>query len=150
MTTLTRLPVDTAFVAMLRANLPGAKAVYFADSGDAASGEPPVDAPLPYAIVYQIPGGNFYGPPMIGPEQDGDLIYQVTCIGGTASQAMWLDDRVRQVILDRTSTGTFVTPLSVPGLGITDRRADTGMSGATLTGRLWQTTPQFCVTVCSG
>ena len=144
--TLTRLPVDTAFVALLRANLD--KAVYYGDSGNAESGVPPEDAPLPYVVVYDIPGGSFYGPPLAAPEDDAEYLFQTTCVGGTAAQATWMDDQVRGVVIARNATGSFVYPLVVTGASIIDRQSQTGTSGATRTGKLWNTTPRFSIYVC--
>jgi len=128
---LSRLPLDTAFVAMLRNNL--GKDVYYGDSDDPHSGVPPEDATLPYAVVYSITGGAFYAPSLTGAQNDAEFLFQVTCVGGTSAQAAWLDDKVRDIILGRTATGAFTTPLTPAGMTVNERESQTGTSGTTRT-----------------
>jgi hypothetical protein len=56
------------------------------------------EGPLPYAVVYDIAG-----PPLSGtleePNEDGELVYQVTCVGSTAEQARWMCDKVITTLL---------------------------------------------------
>lgn len=59
----------------------------------------PDGATVPYTVVYRIPGG--------GPESSLDhgnqrevLTIQTTCVGVTAEQATWMQDKVRTVMLD--------------------------------------------------
>ncbi len=137
MTTVTRLPIDTAFVTFLRNNL--AQQVYF--------GHVPADAALPYVCVYGIPGGHFTGPPLAAPEDDAEVIFQATCVGGTPGQAVWMDDQVRQLVVGRTANGSFVTNFTVAGVTVVDRHTDGGGSAAIETGGLWQTTPRFSISI---
>jgi hypothetical protein len=136
---LARHLADNAFVAMLRANL--SQSVYW--------GKVDVDAALPYVVVYAIMGGELSGPPLTNPEADAELIYQVTSVGGTPTQATWMDDKVRALVVGRTSTGDFTTPLSVPNGVVVDRQSLSGSSGPTATGSLWQTVPRYGVRVSS-
>jgi hypothetical protein len=136
---ITRHLCDSAFVAMLRSALD--KTVYW--------GKVDADAALPYVVVYAIAGGELGGPPLTNPEADAELIYQVTCVGGTPTQAVWMDDHVRAVVVGRTSTGDFSTPLSVPSGVVVDRQTLSGSSGAVATGSLWQTVPRYGVRVSS-
>src|SRR5262245_41475177 len=127
--------------------------VYYADSGSSESGMPPVDAQVPYVCVYSVPGGETWGPPLTAPQADGQMLFQVNSVGGTSQQAVWMDDQVRTVILDRNSTGSFTTPLAVGGMSVIDRASQDGTSGPQEAvidrqGRqLWQTTPRFSITV---
>ena len=150
MTVVARLPVDTAFVAMLRDNLQFPKAVYYGDSAQTESGMPPPDAPLPYAIVYAIDGGDIYGPPLTDPEGDVECIFQVTCVGGTSAQAILVADEVRTTVLGRNPTGTFLTPLELPAGEVIDRQSAFGMPGTSRTGKLWNAFPRFTLYVCGG
>ena len=143
--TLTRLPVDTAFVAMLRAQL--TQNVYFADSATAESGTPSPDATLPYVVIYGIPGGEFSGPPLVDPEAIAEFYFQTTCVGGTASQANWMADQVRALVTGRTATGDFSTALTIAGAAVMDRYSLDGTPAAEPTGPLYQSTPRFCIVV---
>jgi hypothetical protein len=145
MPTIARLPVDTAFVAMLRAQL--SQNVYFADSATAESGLPPPDATLPYVVVYDIPGGEYSGPPWADPEGIAEFYFQTTCVGGTASQANWMADFVRTLVVGRTATGDFTTALTVTGASVMDRYSLDGTSAADATGSLYQSTPRFCIII---
>lgn len=145
MTTTTRLPVDTAFVQLLRDNT--TKPVYFPDSGTAESGVPPTDTTPPYVMVTPIPGGETVGPPLATPEADVEVYYQTDCVGGTASQAVWMADEVRKIVVGRNATGTFDYPLTITGFDVLTRYTDGGMAGAALDGKLWVSRPRWCIFV---
>lgn len=47
---------------------------------------------VPYMVLYPIPGGTFDG--SIGdPNDDAQLLYQVTCVGSTRTQCEWVLDK---------------------------------------------------------
>lgn len=139
MSVLPRLDVDTAFVQFLDTNLPAGITVYY--------GHVPADAAMPYVAVYGVRGGDTFGPPLTAPDVDAQLIYQTTCVGGTPAQAMWTDDKVRQLILGRTPTGAFNTDLTVSGMSIADRESIDGLGAPELTGSLWQTSPRWGIRI---
>ena len=146
MTTVTRLPVETAFVAMLRDNL--SQTVFYADSGAAEEhGIPPVDTTPPYVVVYGIPGGDMSGPPLTAPEADSEVYFQATCVGGTASQAVWMSDKVREIVVGRQATGSFTVPLTINGAAVLDRYSEFGLPAAVQSGTLWQAAARYCVVV---
>lgn len=60
--------------------------------GDGESPEPPGCA------VYTIPGGRSYGS-LESPNEDADLVYQVTCVGETREQAEWVADKATTALL---------------------------------------------------
>lgn len=72
--------------------------------GDAVA---PDDTP-PYVVVYAIPGGTASGT-LARPDDDAELVYQVTCVGLTRQQAEWLADKALTLL---------ETPLSVSGRSI--------------------------------
>lgn len=97
-------------------------------------GEAP-DAEPPYAVVHSIPGGSATGS-IEEPHEDGELVYQVTCVGTTREQAEWVADE-SMVLLE----GITVEGRSIPFVDL-----DT-LSGArrdtTVTPALWICTPRF-------
>lgn len=85
---------------------------------------------MPYAILYPIDGGGFSGPPFAAPEADGELVYQVTSVGGRADQCQQMADRVRNVMLARTDAGSYRHAIAnPPDMRIMGRRADGGGGG---------------------
>lgn len=74
----------------------------------------------PYAIVYQLAGGEHWGPFLYGPDEAIALPYQVTSVGKRSDQADWMADKVRQAMLARTN-GTLTAPLTAPGVTVLDR-----------------------------
>lgn len=89
----------------------------------------------PYAIVYAIPGGRFWGGGLVAPDASADLVYQVDSIGATRAQAEWMGDRVRRTILARTSTGAFQVAFpAVAGWSMADREPDGGPGGVDVAG----------------
>lgn len=88
----------------------------------------------PYAIVYSIGGGGFWGAGLVSPDASGDLVYQVDAIGATRAQAEWMSDRVRRSLLARTN-GTFQVAFpAVAGWTVADREPDGGPGGVDITG----------------
>lgn len=61
-----------------------------------------------YVVVYRIPGGA-RGGRLDGTFVDGELIYQVTCVGGSRKSAEWLADEVDEALL----AGVAVTGRSI-------------------------------------
>lgn len=50
-----------------------------------------------YCVVYSIPGGRLSGS-LEDAEEDGELVYQVTCVGETNDQAEWVVDKVMALL----------------------------------------------------
>ena len=73
----------------------------------------------PYCVVYAIPGGGFTGT-MENPFEDGELPYQVTCVGETREQAEWATDKaLTALVAGVTVTGwnvVLVSPDGHPGV----------------------------------
>jgi hypothetical protein len=63
----------------------------------------------PYDVVYSIPAGGWTGT-LAAPNDDGSLVYQVSCVGKSRQQAEWLADKAIATILG----GVAVTGRSVP------------------------------------
>lgn len=72
---------------------------------------------LPYTVLY-AQGGPVDGAPLADKSEDGRLVYQVTVVAARADQAEWLADRVRQVLLGRTTEGEWRHPIHVPGVDV--------------------------------
>lgn len=97
----------------------------------------------PYAIVYPLPGGTFDGT-LADPDDDADLLYQITCVGGTRQQCEWVADQIHDVLTD---PGTVTVPgrsvvRVVPDMAGGVRRDDTVRPPvfiATPRFRLWTT-----------
>lgn len=45
-----------------------------------------------YCVVYPVPGGDLGGT-LEEPDDDAELVYQVTCVGTTREQAEWVADK---------------------------------------------------------
>lgn len=92
----------------------------------------------PYVVVYTIPGGRVLGT-LENPHEDGEIVYQVTCVGTSRKQAEWLSDKAR-VLLDRFPVAdrsiTFVGQDGFAGV----RREDD------VSPPLFLSTPRFTVT----
>ena len=65
--------------------------------GDAQA-PPGADPEVGYFTVYPITGGATGGT-LAGPQDDAELIYQVTCTGSTRQQVEWLVDKARELLL---------------------------------------------------
>lgn len=80
------------------------------------------DPELPYVIVYSIPW-DFYDFLPMSSDQDVPLAFQTTTVGATAQQARFNDDRIRAKLTEISPvTGTWVTPLVIPGMTVMGRR----------------------------
>lgn len=85
---------------------------------------------MPYGILYPIGGGEFHGPPLAAPDEDVDMVYQVTSVGREADpqQVEWMADRVRRFFLERAPQGDFIETIPAPeGWKISDRWPDAGL-----------------------
>ncbi len=111
-----------------------------------ATGKPVGDIEVPvlpdpnsaYCIVYPVPGGGFSGPPLVAPDTDAELIFQVTSAGKTREQAQWMAARTRMVVTDRLVSGVFqVTgPAPPDGWQVIDRQPVGGPGGVDAEGKL--------------
>lgn len=70
-----------------------------------------------YVVVYSIPGGARSGT-LEAPFEDGDLIFQVTCVGESRRQAEWLVDKAEDILDGVTVAGRRIhaMPESNPGV----------------------------------
>ena len=97
---------------------------------------------VPYVVVYSIPGGRLFGT-LDAPHDDGELVYQVSCVGSTREQAEWLVDKA-MILLQGFDVGgrsvAFVTIDSNPGV----RRDDD------ITPPVFLATPRFRITTTPG
>lgn len=72
----------------------------------------------PYLVVYPIPGGDFGGT-LAAPNDDAELVRQVSCVGTTREQAEWWADRAIRALTSITVTGRAilrVEPEGPPGV----------------------------------
>jgi len=72
----------------------------------------------PYAVLHPIPGGSRSGT-VAAPEDDCELVYQVTCVGDSRRAARWVNDKVDAAMQSISVTGRFVGPVlldSNPGV----------------------------------
>jgi hypothetical protein len=77
----------------------------------------------PYVVVYQIAGGDTYGP-LGAQNDDAELIYQVTCVGTSREQAQWLVDKTLGLLSGISVSGRslpLVTVEMVPGIQRDDK-----------------------------
>lgn len=79
----------------------------------APSGSPP------YVVPYAIAGGGTSGT-LGAPDDDAELVYQVTCVGTTREQAEWLENKVLTGLLGQgtiTVTGRSTPRVDSDGFG---------------------------------
>ena len=85
----------------------------------------------PYSILEVTSGGARWGPAWFDPEADADFEFMISSVGSTPRQALWLADRVREVMIGRNSEGQFIHTLAMPaGVRIMDRRSGPLVHGA--------------------
>lgn len=112
-----------------------------------------VDVPLPsegqlaptppYGIVYPINDGRYWGG-LGAPEANAAFVFQVTSVGATSDQCEWLSDRVRSVILGRTSADAFNTALTLTApFIVTCRESESGAGTMARNDIMWSTTESF-------
>lgn len=106
----------------------------------AATGKKIGEAKLPtglsakesYAICYFITAPQGSGS-FRDPEEDRDFVYQVTCVGQNAGQALWMSDRARSAIIGRDPNGKYLHPMMLAGIEPQWRVSD-GLVGPTPSG----------------
>lgn len=107
--------------------------------GNFTVGDAEAENAPPTMVVYDIPGGRSYGT-VAAPNEDADLVYQVTCVGETREQAEWLADKAISTLL----AGFTVTDRSIAQVDIDSfpgvRRDDT------VSPNIFIATPRFRVT----
>lgn len=83
---------------------------------------------FPYAILATVPGLATWGPELSQPDQNFDLVVQVSSAGLRPDQARWMADRVRSTMLARHPDGSFqVNPDAQPqGFVVVDRLPNGG------------------------
>ena len=102
--------------------------------------------PVPYAIVYPIPGGGFSGS-LAFPDEDANFEFQVTSVGLRLDQADWMADKVRWCVLGRSESGNFVQQMTVTDHAVVNREP-TGPPGApVLTDNVWSVAESYYVRV---
>jgi hypothetical protein len=79
-------------------------------------GEAPSATVPPYVVVYPIAGGRSTGT-LGAPDDDAELVYQVTCIGTSRKQAQWLEDKVSGLLAGFAVTGRSVARVEVESYG---------------------------------
>ena len=113
--------VTSNLITMIKAALPGSRGY---------DHNVPVDAELPYWMLTHIPGGGFSGPPLTAPHVDAELVFQIDGVGARRDQAQWIRDKVIEVLLARSLSGSLVNPLTMPsGWVECDRMPEEGSGG---------------------
>lgn len=83
---------------------------------------PPVSPRFPFWVVWHVPGGALYGPPLGAAIADADLVFQVDSVGKTRKQAQLLARRARALIAAPTVNGVLQPAAAQPsGLSIRGR-----------------------------
>jgi hypothetical protein len=92
-------------------------------------------ADMPYAIIYPLMLTDFWGPPLLAPEQNSSYDVQVTVVARRYDEAYWLQEKIRSVMVRRDNQGYFEVSLTVPNMVIQDRMI-VDSSGPTPEGQL--------------
>lgn len=77
------------------------------------NGAPPSAAVPPYAVVYHL-NDIFFGT-LEEPDEDADLVYQVTCVGKSDEQAEWVMDRAMVLVEGFEVEGRSITRVRPDG-----------------------------------
>lgn len=77
-------------------------------------GEAP-EADPPYGVVYQVPSAGLEGT-LADPNADGELVYQVTCVGTTREQAQWVVDKAMALLDGFNVANRSIARVSVDSL----------------------------------
>jgi len=115
-----RSPLTSAYVALLRAQLPIPVGDGAAPTTDPAAG-PRLDPLGAFVIVYELDanpiarGWTGAGAAMI------EVVHQVSCMGIQRDQASMASDMAAEVLGGRTVGGGFVYPVTVTGHTVMDR-----------------------------
>lgn len=84
---------------------------------------PSLSPDLPYAIVYPL-----FSPPPDGswaaPEEDFDLVYQMTSVGSSPEQSGWMSKEIWNFLLARGPNGSHTEPLGLVGFTVQWRRSN--------------------------
>lgn len=81
--------------------------------GDA---EAPAGSPQKYAVVYPIAGGSSSG--VLGaPDDNAELVVQVTCVGVSREQAEWVQDKAMGLLTGFSVTGRKIARVDVENYG---------------------------------
>lgn len=104
-------PVTTALVALIAG----------ATGRPVGEARMPVAADPPFAVVYPMESGDFWGPSFVAPQAGAALEWQITSVDVTRAGVEAFADTIRQVICGRSGDGAFVSPLVVAGVAVLDR-----------------------------
>lgn len=63
----------------------------------------------PYAVVYPLPDAGYLAT-LTDPHESSLQLFQVTCVGGTMDSALWMQQVVREALIDWTPTVTGWSP----------------------------------------
>jgi hypothetical protein len=76
-----------------------------------------------YGIAFPITSPRGSGS-WADPEEDREFVYQITCVGQNAGQALWMSDRVRNAIIGRDADGLYLHPMVLAGREVQARASD--------------------------
>lgn len=74
----------------------------------------PKNPAFPYYVLYQVPGGAFWGAGLVDPEAGAVIRYVLRSVGYRRDQAQAAADRGRKVVLGRDQTGAFLSSITPP------------------------------------
>jgi hypothetical protein len=92
----------------------------------------------PYAVLYSIPGGRVFGT-LADPHGDGEMVFQVTCVGTTREQTQWVTDKAFAVLSGLSVTGRSIAFVDIDGFPGIQRDDDVQPP-------LFYSTPRFTIT----
>lgn len=114
--------ITTAIIDMLKAAFGAGARVY--------DHRVPEGATHPYWMVSHLPGGDRSGPPLVAPDSDAALVFQVDGVALRRDAAQLAADRAVDVMIGRNAAGGFVRELVMPsGWALCDRMPSEGSGG---------------------
>jgi hypothetical protein len=76
---------------------------------------------LPYAIVYLI--GTRNDGPWATPDNDMEIVFQITNVGSTPKQTRWMSDLTRSLLIGRDADGDYLVAMVPDGFSVAHRWA---------------------------
>lgn len=144
MTTPRRLPVTRALKQLLIENMPT-----LAVEVDDAPIDPDTEtvAPLPYIVIYSIPGGAYVRDGFCGGTTRASFPYQITVFGSRSDQVQGALDDIRHIISGRDSSGDFAYPMEITGHSVMDRDSVGPAGRIDRDGKIFSSNEDYVITV---
>lgn len=104
--------------------------------------------PIPFYIVYPVPGEGLHGS-AASPHEDGVFMYQIRCVGETRVQVEALADRARDRFLRRGPGGQWVNAINAGAGYVVHRRDIDSLGGIEREGAIFNLNDTYVIGITS-